>query len=629
MKKSLLLLCLLPFVLTANEKEDWGRLMIRHGIHPGENLTLDAWNEQLEKINTHAAEKGVHPPADMAEGDWNQLLVQSGVIPPQTKAEPPVPSPEALPSETITLAVPEAPRATAPEAPAPPPIASPPPAETSLTAIRPKINKPISMNFRNLDLIEALKILSDESGLNIVVGQQVEGRVTVFLDRADFWTALDTLLAAQNLAYTIEGNVVRVLSGGEYERQFGEGFGDPTVFVSVGLTHLSPLEAKEILEPFKSRVGALVANDAANAVLIHDTPEKAEKLKTLLRAYDIPMETKVYPLNYAKLEDILPHVSTLVGKGPGRLQSDKRTNSLLVKDNPARLKEIDRLIAAFDAPHRTVLIEAKIVQVTLSDEFQWGINWERAFQYNRSSNPSYRGDFTGNNQILPLSSVNPSNGPVTAAGYTARIMSLGPLEFSAALNFLDTVGKTNLLSSPRLSALNNEPAKILVASQVPKITKTISNIGNPNQPQVTTDNVTFENVGLELFVTPTIGTDGFITLKIKPKVTALENIITTTEGSSIPIIRTSEAETTVVAKDDVTVLIAGLIEDTLTDKKTGIPILNRLPLIGWIFGSKKQEKQKTELVIFLTPKIVTGATDFPSAEYYEKRAPRWRDGEKS
>lgn len=615
--------------LWAASREDWARLMLRKGVRPGDSLSLAEWNDFLEKLTLYAESQGVDPQKDMPDADWEKLISGAGVgVGSPVTAEVAQP-----PTETPVQAVYPAEQPATSELSPPPAEENPahekkPPVPTLVPPIAglPVVRQKVTLDLKSMDVVEVLKILSRQSGLNIVVGQQVRGRVTVFLKDVDFWTALDNIMVSQDLAYVWERGVISVFTEGDFQKNNGTRFGERRDIVVVPMENIKAQMAKEYLEPFKSRVGELFVNEAANSLVIEDVPVQIERLRVLAKGFDVPLETRVFRLNYAGVDDILSKIAPLLSKGFGQLQTDKRSNTLVLRDNPARIREVEEVLKAFDAPHKTVQIEAKIIQVNLSDEFQWGINWDRAFNYQRSPNTSYSGVVTGNTQVLPLNQVNPLSGPVTAPGFTARISSLGPLELSAALNFLETVGKTNLLSSPRITALNNEQARIIVGSQVPKITKTISNIGSVNQPQVTTDNVTFENVGLELFVTPVVGDDGFITMRIKPKVTALERTITTAEGSSIPVIRTSEAETTVLAKDGVTVLIAGLIEDKVTDTKTGVPLLAHIPLLGWLFGSKNQEVQKTELVIFLTPRIVSGADNAPEARVYMKKAPQWKAG---
>ena len=186
---------------------------------------------------------------------------------------------------------------------------------------------------------------------------------------------------------------------------------------------------------------------------------------------------------------------------------------------------------------------------------------------------------------------------------------------AGALNFLQTVGNTKILSSPRIVALNGQESKILVGTKQAYVTTTVLSPGG-GATVTTTEQINFVDVGVKLFVTPVIGEDGFITLKVKPEVSSVDSTITTAEGNTVPIVRVSQAETSLVVKDGVTVIIGGLIEDSKVDTKSGIPILSQIPILGIPFRSQDTNNQKTELVIFLTPKIVDGEASSPEAQDY-------------
>jgi general secretion pathway protein D len=194
-------------------------------------------------------------------------------------------------------------------------------------------------------------------------------------------------------------------------------------------------------------------------------------------------------------------------------------------------------------------------------------------------------------------------------------MSLSGLQVSGALNFLETAGKTKVLSSPRVIALNNQDAKILVGTKQAYVTTTVLTPGGGG-PTSTSEQVNFVDVGVKLYVTPTIGDDGFLTLKIKPEVSSVDSTIHTAEGNAIPIVRLSQAETSLVVKDGVTVVIGGLMEDTNSNDKSGVPLLSKIPVFGLPFRSQNDKKGKTELVIFITPHITTGEASSPEAQVF-------------
>ena len=183
------------------------------------------------------------------------------------------------------------------------------------------------------------------------------------------------------------------------------------------------------------------------------------------------------------------------------------------------------------------------------------------------------------------------------------IRTLADDNFETVIELLQTVGTTDVLSTPRISVVENEEAKILVGTREAFITSVVT---QTQQAATTSEEVTFIDVGVSLTVTPTINQEGFVTMKIKPEVSSVTRTLTTASGNQIPIVQTSTAETTVMVKDGVTIVIAGLIEDQSLNTTKKIPILGDIPILGAAFRSKEEEVIKSELVIFLTPTIISG-----------------------
>jgi type II secretory pathway component GspD/PulD (secretin) len=166
---------------------------------------------------------------------------------------------------------------------------------------------------------------------------------------------------------------------------------------------------------------------------------------------------------------------------------------------------------------------------------------------------------------------------------------------------LKTSGTTKILSSPRLTVTHNEAAKILVGSKQVYVTTSAL------QSQTTTEtaeSVSFVDVGVKLFVTPTISHDGFVSMKVRPEVSSVVQNYKTASGNIIPIVETSEAETTVLARDGATIVIGGLMKDEKIKTVNKIPLVGDIPFLGALFRNSVDETKKTELVIFLTCKIL-------------------------
>ncbi|MDP2940724.1 MAG: TonB family protein, partial [Candidatus Omnitrophota bacterium] len=183
-------------------------------------------------------------------------------------------------------------------------------------------------------------------------------------------------------------------------------------------------------------------------------------------------------------------------------------------------------------------------------------------------------------------------------------------KYKAIVDLLRTIGDTKILSSPRIMVLNNQEAKILVGSKDAYITSTTSQAAGSTT--VTSQTVNFVDVGIKLFVTPTINRDGFVTMKIKPEVSSSKRTDITSDGkiTQIPIVTTSESETTVMVKDGVTIIIGGLQKDKREKLVKKVPILGDIPIIGHAFRNTSDDLTKTELVILLTPHIMSGESTF-------------------
>ncbi len=244
----------------------------------------------------------------------------------------------------------------------------------------------------------------------------------------------------------------------------------------------------------------------------------------------------------------------------------------------------------FDEQSRQVLITGEIIEVYVDDRFQSGIDWEKIFKSVNMDNLDFAGKF-----------------PVTPALSSYGKISMGTLakdHYNIVMQMLSEYGSTKTVNRPRIVAVNKEEAKILVGTREAYVTSTQS---QSESSTVTSENVQFIDVGLKLVVIPTIGSDGFITMKIKPEVSSVKRNLTTNAGNIIPIVQTSQSESIVKVKDGQTLIIAGLFKPEDIDNSSGWPGLSRLPVLGYLFSTKTKESKKTELVIFITPTIITGA----------------------
>jgi len=311
----------------------------------------------------------------------------------------------------------------------------------------------------------------------------------------------------------------------------------------------------------------------------------------------------VFDINYAASADIKASLNELITPGVGQVIIDTRNNKAVVTDLPKRLEKIKRLVKELDESSRQVLISGQIIQVTLNDHYQKGIEWEKVFG-NELSNLDLVGSF--------------SAGTLTNFGKLS-VGTLSRNDYNVVLNMLQEYGDVTTLSRPQIVAVNKEEARILVGSREAYVTQAQS---QSEGSTVTSESVQFIDVGVKLVVVPTIGKDGFITMKIKPEVSSVREVLKTSTGSQIPIVDTSETETVVKVKDGAMIMIGGLMKKQKSDSTAGLPVLAKLPLIGGLFSNRDKQEQKTELIIFLSPKLISGDVKPPAGtEQSEKKNP--------
>jgi MSHA type pilus biogenesis protein MshL len=462
----------------------------------------------------------------------------------------------------------------------------------------------LSLDLKGIDIIELFKILSLKMGVTIVPSRGVGGRVNIFLNNLSLNDALDVILLSQDLACEKTATIISVMTSGEYEKLYGKRYNEKRKIRTLKLSYSKPSIVFNALSQIKSDIGKIIVDESTGVLILIDIPEKLDFMEATVKDLDRAPQTEVFDIKYAKTSDVKTHLTSAITSGAGEVYADERSNKVIVSDLPEKMKKIKSMVKAIDQPTPEVFIEAEIVQITLKDEYQRGINWEDIISSGKLNGTDFKGTFP----------VSPSFSPSPALTTADLQMVLGVLasdNYTLTLQLLSTFGDTKILSRPRIAALNNQEAKIMVGAREAYVTQTLS---QGDTTTVTSENVEFIDVGVKLNVVPTINDEGFIILKIKPEVSSVRETITTAMGSRIPIVETSEAETVVKVKDGTMIMIAGLMKDDQREDSTGLPFLSRIPVLGSAFGSRADYKKKTELVIFIRPHIISGDVTVSSAE---------------
>ncbi len=560
----------------------------------------------------------------------------------------------------------------------------------------------INANFSNAKVRTILKTIANQGGFNLIIGPNVRGSMDIKLVNVPAFEAFKSVIQAANLAYVKKGSVYIIMTERDYLQNYGHNFSDnrsvkiislnyadagdilssikgmmskigtinvdqrtnsliiydseknikmiedaireidrPLITEVFSLNYMTTKQVENLIKGIISKKGHYQADDSTNKIIVSDYEGNIDKIRKIIKEYDVPpkLETRVYKLNYASIDKIEPKIKELLTPKIGKISSDERTNSIVIIDLPANLEKLEEVIRAYDEKVPEVLIEAKIVQVQLSDRFQYGINWQFLFDSvlegldfnvlsafekasssdnnNSDTDSDSSGDSEGNSGSEDNNNSTSFADTITSFSEGgARIVVTGKLgsnDFDAVINALKVVGNTNVLSSPRILAIDGEEAKIQVATKQAYVTDTVS---QSQSTTTTAENVTFIDVGVILTVTPKINKDGYIRMKIKPEVSAVESTITTSQGNTIPIVSSQQAETNVLVKDGVTIIMGGMIEDATIDDTRKVPFIGDIPILGFPFRKKTVTTRKNELVLFLTPHIITGDVNFYDANIY-------------
>ncbi|VAX34887.1 hypothetical protein MNBD_UNCLBAC01-1526 [hydrothermal vent metagenome] len=460
-----------------------------------------------------------------------------------------------------------------------------------------RMQRTITLDVRDMNIIDVIKFLAMKGEFNVVISPTVTGRSTVFLNIVTIKDALDIVIISNRLAYKIESNIIQIMSAPEYESLYGKGFSDKTEVNIVRLTYSKPSYVLSALDNIKSNLGRVIIDEDTGSVVMIDTPEAIAQMEAALKEIERPLETYIYTLQYAEADDVANKLRARIdAKSVGSITADERSNQLIVRVFPQRLKEVKKLIRNLDKPTKEVMVDAQILQITIKPEYNVGVDWKLDFL----DSPD--------DQIRKLNfeSFNLTSASAAAKYPKVAIGDVDVNHFAASLRSLKQISDTKILSNPQILVINKEEAKIHIGDTVPYIISTTSGTGTT---AITSEDVRFVDVGLKLNVTPIINDDGFVTMRLRPEISTVTAQVQS-QGGGIPQVNKTTIETTVMVKDGHTIIMGGLKKDDKVHTKRGFPVLMDLPVFGNMFSSTSDNFTNTEIVIFITPHILTGKDDY-------------------
>lgn len=406
--------------------------------------------------------------------------------------------------------------------------------------------KPISIQVENSGIKDVLEMIGEEAGLNLALPEELGGNITLKLRKVPWDQAFILILKQNNLGYVREGNVIRIDSLQKLQQEVNY--------------------AQQVIE----------------------------------NRYNVePLQIKILPVSYTQLADAVTKLTALKTTR-GSVIADVQTNAVIVTDVEDSIIKMEKLLEAIDVPPRQVLIEGKIIEAIESFSQGMGINWTASGgQKTISDTGGVGGSPLTMNPSLSISPVDNTFGGIATFGINVGVLDvIGTLNAQIAL--LEDNNLAKVISSPRIITLSGEQAQFTQTVAVPFVNSE-TQAGGPQGVTTIQTNST-QDFTLSFNVTPVITSDNSIRLDLNvnrtnpASGTVLNGQVTTS---------TSATQTKVLVGNNQTAVIGGIYAGSETSTVKKVPVLGNIPILGWLFKSKATENTKTELMIFVTPRILT------------------------
>lgn len=381
----------------------------------------------------------------------------------------------------------------------------------------------------------------------------------------------------------------------------------------------------------------VVAEERTNSIIVLADPQYIGQVKALLTRLDVPNQSeqgnlRVYKLQHADAENLSKVLNELFTKGgassggDGKAQAaptisggfnfvaDKSTNSLLVTAAPEDFGFVDSVIQKLDTARKQVYVEALIMEVSTDKSVSFGVNLniankEKALGDSKyggliygSSNPSgYESLYNSSGAFVP-----PAGGSLGALAFPVKIGEVVYSNLQAMVSAAKSDNNFNIIATPQLMTLDNEEATITVAENRPYLTSQDVGQSTTDRPYQRFD---YKDVGTTLKVTPQINQGNAIKLKIKQETSRIDETVTKQTGTLQPTTRKRVTETTVMCHDGETIVLSGLIGKSRSEGNSKVPGLGDVPVLGWLFKNKSVTDDRTNLYVFITPRITAPGPD--------------------
>ncbi|NLK62289.1 MAG: type II secretion system protein GspD [Fusobacteria bacterium] len=459
------------------------------------------------------------------------------------------------------------------------------------------IDKKISVDFRDMELLDVIRIISREYNLNIIAGSNINGKITVSFRDVDVDEALENILFVNGYTYLKKENIIRIESIDELKKEGNkqESIKREEIYFTYDLKNIDALSVKEKLSIILSEDDKIIAEEKNNRIILYIDNTQKHLVEQLITDLDkdkskenlkTGYKTEVIKIKYLDSENIEKIIEDLNLNFNLLIKVSKELNSFIVHGDEEEVKIFKNIVKEFDIHPLQVTIEAKIIEI--GDEFgkETGVNWQ------------YLGESSkGNNFDINVGNKDVAKGSLDGLDIRLGLLSLD--NFQLFFNALMEDNNSNLLSNPTITTISGKKAHINIGEKFRYRINTKTSSSNDDDDS-NDENIVEIETGIILEVIPVIFEDGKIIMEIMQSVEE----VTGYTSDNLPQTSARKTDTNVIIDDGNTLVIGGLIKENNILSKKSVPILGKIPLIGKLFQSEINTRKKTNLVIFITPKII-------------------------
>lgn len=427
----------------------------------------------------------------------------------------------------------------------------------------PADNPRVNLSLNNTGIAEALNMISRQTGLRFRIEENVRGRMTLDLKDINVWDALKIILDANRLAYYEQDDGILVMTANEFRRRYGYDFEENEQARVIRLVHADPVDVLVRLNEIKSPTGRVLSDNLSNTIVILDSPSAVRRMQSLIEELDVPIETEVFPLQFAEAEEVIEKLRIQFPAVAVNMQVDARADTITLTDTAANIRRVREALQKLDIKKR-ITFKIDIIRIILSEEHITGIDWEAIVSDFRRLEETGVEEFGKSNFI--------SVGTVTREDY--------PILQEA----LETVGQMQVFEGPDLVVENKEAGSIFMKSTAADVSITTAS------PVVNLERIKNQDNFIDLTqafqITPVVEAGNIMDLTIRP----------ISKASGV-----DEAKLELESED--VVIIGSIFQEQSNIEIGKFPLLGDLPILGFVFRSQHTEVLKLEHIIILKPKV--------------------------